>query len=524
MNDQIAAPDRRAGPSAHLDFLTPIARQSGFIIVFALSAIATALTLTYVYSEKYESTTAVSYRVQEVTRFSPQQNAALGSPAPAAPFRVIGQTLQEVLKSDAILRDVVLVLGLDQQRSVSFEGPWYLVWYRKTKEWVKEYGGYAWKLLKYGRIVEDDPVAAAIGQLRNNIKVTNRDSYVFNLQVRDNYPDRAAAIANYLGKVLADWLLEFDRQPGRSRANQLRELLDAKSAVLATRRKEIELLLTSNNLVSVQQETERLTDQLYALRLEESRLASEVAQAEARQASVQSKLSIKRRILGAQGVAPAQPSLPAVAVAPSQASLPAIAVARAQRQLSPAPVAVAGLAATEQAMVVDEFIQPEDFKKLASQGLFDEIEVGSLRAKRTSLQESIGRIAQRLRGLPAIQARLDGLKLSLDALERDFALLNDGYQEAAVRATSPVSEVFVLHPATVPTSPVGPIKVYHVVLAGGLGLLFALGLVYLLDFLNIRILFASRGPAWRAAPAPVPKDPSPIEPAMTNEKDMASNG
>lgn len=517
MNDQIAAPDRRAGPPAgQLDFLAPIVRQSGFIIVFALSAIATALSLTYVYSEKYESTTAVSYRVQEVTRFNPQQNAAMGSPAPAAPFRVIGQTLQEVLKSDAILRDVVLALKLDEERAVSFEGPWYLVWYRRTKEWVKEYGGYAWKLLKYGRIVEEDPVASAIGQLRNNIKVTNRDSYVFNLHVRDNYPDRAAAIANHLGKVLADWLLEFDRQPGRSRADQLRELLDAKAVALAARRREIQSLLTSNNLVSVQQETERLTDQLYALRLEESRLASEVAQAESRQASVQSKLAIKRRILSAP--------VPAVAVAPAQAPLPPIAVARAQQQSVPQPVAVAGLAAAAQALAGDEFIQPEDFKKLASQGLFDEIEVGSLRAKRASLQDSIARITQRLRGLPAIQTRLDGLKLSLDALERDYALLNDGYQEAAVRASSPVSEVFVLHPATVPTSPVGPIKVYHVLLAGGLGLLFALGLVYLLDFLNIRILFASRGPAWRAPPAAVPKDPAPIEPTMTNEKDVASNG
>lgn len=488
-----------------------MARQSGFIIAFALSAIVTALTLTYVYSEKYESTTAISYRVQEVTQYKAQQSAAMGSPAPAAPFKVIGQTLQEVLKSDAILSDVVLALKLHEKRVASYDGPWYQVWYQKTKDWVKEYSGYAWKLLKYGRIVEDEPVALAIGELRSNIKVTNRDSYVFYVQVRDNYPDRAAAIANYLGKVLADWLLEFDRQPGRSRADQLRLLLDGKTAELLTRRKEIELLLTSNNLVSVQQETERLTDQLYTLKLEESRMASEVAQAEARQSSVQSKLAIKRRLLNA----------PAAAVGTPEIALAAPAAAVAQSM--PSPVA-AGLGAVPVPGRSGEFIQPEDFKKLTTQGLFDDIELGSLRAKRASLQVSIGTIAQRLRGLPGIQARLDAMKLSLASLERDYALLNDGYQEAAVRATSPLSEVVLLHAASVPTSPVGPIKVYHVLLAGGLGLLFSLGLVYLLDFLNIRILFASRGPAWRAPPAVVPKDTPPIKPTMDETKDVAQNG
>lgn len=491
--------NRRAGESANTgdpDFLAPLAKQSGFIIVFAVSAIATALALTYVYSEKYESSTAISYRVQEVTRFRAQQNEAMGSPAPAAPFKVIGQTLQEVLKSDAILRDVVVELKLDEKRVSTYDGPWYQVWYRKTRDFAKEYSGYAWKLLKYGRIVEDEPVATAIAELRNNIKVTNRDSYVFNLSVRDNYPDRAAKIADHLGKVLADWLLEFDRQPGRSRADQLRLLLDDKNKAMAQQRKEIESLLTENRVASVPQETERLTDQLYALKLEESRLASELARADARHTSVQSKLSIKQRILNAPVANVNVTGTPGLLTATTSA-----------------PEAADGA----------DFIQPDDFKKLASQGLFDDIDSSSLRAKHKSLVNSIDEINLRLRRLPVVQGRLDAMKLSLASLERDFALLNDGYQEAAVRATSPVSEVIVLHAATIPTSPVGPIKVYYVLLAGGLGLLFALGLVYLLDFLNVRILFASRGPAWRT-PLAAAQEPPPVEEPRVEIKGIAQNG
>lgn len=94
---------------------------------------------------------------------------------------------------------------------------------------IKEYGGYAWMLLKYGRIIKENVTAAAVEELRNNIKVKNRDSYVFHLYVRDKYPERAALITDRLGKILANWLLEFDRQPGRMRQEQLQTLLEEKN-------------------------------------------------------------------------------------------------------------------------------------------------------------------------------------------------------------------------------------------------------------------------------------------------------
>lgn len=438
-------------PAPRREYWKTLAEQRWFIIIFVLSAVATSLALTYIYAEKYESYSMISYRVQEVTRFKAQQNEAMGSPAPQAPFKVIGSTLQEVLKSDAILLEVVKALQLDQ-RETQYTGVWYKVWYAKTKDWVREYAGYAWMLLKYGRIVEESATASAVKELRSNIKLTNRDSYVFQLLVRDKYPDRAARIADYLSQVLAAWLLEFDRLPGRSRVEQLRTLIEEKQEILVQRRNEIQALLNENRIASVQLETERLTENLSALQLEESRLASDIARAQTRQSSVQSKLLVKQRILG-------------------EAGAPAKSV---------------------------EYIPPEDFKKLASQQVFDGMELTSMLAKQASLHKSIDTFTVRLRKLPGIQNRLDSLKLTLASLEREFSLLNDAYQEAAVRATSSVSEVRVLHPAIVPSGPVSPIKIYHVLLAGSLGLLLAVGLVYLLSFLGIHLLFTPVGGNWRA--------------------------
>lgn len=429
----------------------PLVRQRWFIAVFVLSAMATALLLTYVYSEKYESSTAISYRVQEVTRFKAQQSEAMGSPAPQAPFKVIGQTLQEVLRSDAILGDVVAALHLDEKLPPP-EGTPFKVWYEQTKQRIRDAGRDVWMLLKFGRIVKEDPTMRAIQDLRDNLKVSNRDSYVFQLDVRDRYPDRAARIADHLAQVLAAWLLEFDRQPGRSRADQLKALLDEKESTMRQLRKEIEFLLTENQVASVPLEIERLTVNLSTLQLEASRLDGDIAQVQQRQLSVDSKLAAKERILADSGAATGKPE-------------PATPVER---------------------------IAPDDFRKLASQKVFEGVELSSLLAKRAALQTSIDSISTRLRKLPGIQNRLDALKLSLASTEREFAMLNDGYQEASVRATSPVSEVRVLHPAVVPTGPVAPIKVYHVLLAGALALLFATGLVYLLAFLGIGILFPSR--------------------------------
>lgn len=457
-----AAPEARGQPDL---WWRVLAEQRGFIIVFVLSAVLTALALTYVLSEKYEASADISYRVQEVTRFKAQQSESLGSPAPQAPFKVIGSTLQEVLRSDAILRDVVLAMKLHVPEPVLRGGPWYRQWYVAAKEWVKEVGGQAWSLMKYGRIVEDDPVDAAVEELRTSIRVTNRDSYVFQLAVRDRNPERAARVVDHLSGVLANWLLEADRRPGRDRADQLRVLLDQKGEELARRRRDIEALLNDNRVLSVQQDGAQFTEQMFSLQTEVLRLNSEIARARARLAQVEAKLELKRRLL-------------------AQLAQPA--------------------GSTSAAPPPGESIAPEDFKKLASEQVFQELELKSLVAKRDTLQESVEKIADRLRRMPGVQRRFDTLKMELDAIEREFTLINDGYQEASVRATTPVSEVRVLHAARVPARPVSPIKIYHVLLAAGLGLPLAIGLVYMLDFLGMVPLLAPRRRAVPVSPPPPP--------------------
>ena len=134
-------------------------------------------------------------------------------------------------------------------------------------------------------------------------------------------------------------------------------------------------------------------------------------------------------------------------------------------------------------------IQPSDFKRLESERVFLEIELSGLTAKYDSVKEAIAEIEVQRQVLPGLEKRLATLETRLEIAKRDMVQFTDAYQEAVVQATAAESEAEVLHPATIPSHPVAPIKVYHVGLAGFLAFVIAVGLIYLLTFAEIYILF-----------------------------------
>ena len=85
------------------------------IIVFCVSAILSSLAQTYIFSEKFLTVTTIQYKPQEITRLRAQDTRAFGAPLPTIPFKIINQNMQEIATSEAILRPVVIELGLDQE-------------------------------------------------------------------------------------------------------------------------------------------------------------------------------------------------------------------------------------------------------------------------------------------------------------------------------------------------------------------------------------------------------------------------
>ena len=199
---------------------------AALILTFCASATFTSLLLTYVFSEKYKAYTTVLYRPQTAVTFRPKTQAALGFPPPLVPLETIGNTVEQVAKSDAALEQIVRTLALDQERPRPPESLFgYL--FRTTKDTAKEWGGKAWQILKHGRIIEKDSFAGAMADLNKNLTVKRgTKTYTFRLEVVDKSPQLAAIIVDTAAEVLSGSL----REENTRAASQERERIAVRLA------------------------------------------------------------------------------------------------------------------------------------------------------------------------------------------------------------------------------------------------------------------------------------------------------
>ncbi len=440
----------------HWEYLSPMRRHLSFIVVFILSAMACALALTYIYSEKYEATVTLVFTPGEVTRLQYRGNdsQALGAPTPITEFKVVGKTLEQLAQSEGLLREVVAKLDLDAEEDKVYEGPWYIRYYEMFKDYGKEYATKAWSFLKYGRIPDEDPTVEAVKTLAGDVNVMSEDSYVFRVTVRDKHPQRVAAIADTLTVELVKRANETNRAAARSRMHELESLSVQKLQQIASYQDRINGLLKEYRVSSAAQEMSEGLQKLYDLKAEQVRLVASIQAEERRLKALEAR------------------------------------VARAEK------------ASAQGRRQGDERLQAEDMKRIISDRIFSEIELDGLRAQNASLTKAIAEIDARMKQLPHVKLEIDQLQADLDRANREYELIGIALSELEVGSSEAISELLIQHPATVPTAPVTPIKVYHVGLAGGLGACIAIGLVYLFTFFNVRLFVPSKGVKGRRGQQP----------------------
>ncbi len=410
-----------------------ILQQRGFVFVFVISAMLSALFFSYFFSEKYEAGIQVYYRPIETSLMRFKETQAFGSPVPASSFKIIVQTLRDLSKSEAILVPVIEELHLDQPITPTYE-TWYKRYFYKAKHFIKETGSKLWTILKYGRLMEEDPTAKALEELRENIRVVEtKESYVYILAVKDKFPDRAAAIVDALGGEIVKWLKQQGTGLASERISQLRDQLAAKEREIDTLRTKKERILKDGGIVSITEEYSSGVQSLYELETEKVRLEAEIENYRAR------------------------------------------------------------LAAYKEQLTKGRGIKPEDFRNLESKAIFDKVSLKGLRSRLDSLRSSISGLQQKLTATLEAEKVVENINMKLNAEMREYIHLKDMYVENNAQLINSASEIKIMHPALIPTKPVQPIKIYYVGLSGLLALFVASGLVYVLAFFNIRMFFASRG-------------------------------
>jgi uncharacterized protein involved in exopolysaccharide biosynthesis len=111
----------------------------------------------------------------------------------------------------------------------------------------------------------------------------------------------------------------------------------------------------------------------------------------------------------------------------------------------------------------------------------------ALVARIGALSATIDRYQKQATALSGNQSEEQQIALEVGLLEDNYKMLVKSYEEARIAAAQALSEIRVLHPAIRPRYPDGPVKLYY---AGGgalTGLLLALGIVLLIDYMDHRV-------------------------------------
>lgn len=423
-----------------------------------------ALAITYVYDEKYEAQVTLMLKPSEVMRLKQHQNdnEALGVSLPEdTEFKVISQTLTDLVQSDPILRHITIKLHLDAPDPRDYSAdPFYERWYYETRDWFSDTGTDLWSILKYGRVINQNLTDKEVKKLHDDVSIDSEDSYVFVLKVRDKGEHRVGTIANEIAHDVVARQIENAQGPAALRSTQLRDRLARKAQEIDTDERSISDLLDNAHTASVQEELDK-DETIYAgLKSQLLSVRADISQAQATIAGYNEKLSNvgTRSELGQQS------------------------------------------------------LSADDYRKMVSERLASEISLQGLRDKAASLNYSMDQLHERMQRLPQLQVEYDRLDNDRSRAQHDYIQINDALQEQILQERSGVTGLIIAGPATSGDMPKTPIKIYHVGLAGLLGLLVALGIAFVFGYFEIELFMDPRIPEERNPP----RQGAPVRPRMTN--------
>ena len=291
MADFSATGDDPASRLSGRESLRPLREHRAFIAVFVLSAMLSALALTYLYSERYRADATIFFKPSDITEMNAHGEEALGSRLPVPTQKNLTQTITQLATSDVVLGRVVADLRLDLPKRRDTSGPWYRHYYKELKYTIEDYADDIWKVLKYGEII-NDPVASAVYRLYKLVKITNDDSYVYTVAVTADTPAEAAQRTDHLVTVLTQLLQRDDRVAFEHRTAELVRLRDQKAHEIESLEAALQNLLATNRVVSLDEELKSVTERLSRLRQQWADTQADLDQSDARVAASAERLRV----------------------------------------------------------------------------------------------------------------------------------------------------------------------------------------------------------------------------------------
>jgi capsular exopolysaccharide synthesis family protein len=477
-------------------FLQIVSRYRFFIGIMCLSAVVTAVLLTYVVSEKYVSSASILIRPQKSLNFVPRREEILSFPIGYyTPIETASKTYSQIIKERTIAERVVKILGLHRYQETYGTGLKYL--WNKTKIKVKKSIAKLWNLLKYGRVFEEDHFNGTVSKVMGSLSVKpTKETYLFKVEADWVSPEMAAAIANTAAEVFMEYLQELSYGENRNARDIAVKRLKESEKKLNESRAALINFKKKNNIVSLKKEMELQLELLS--RLEDSResIITKITGLEARKKSLIKKISeLQKFSMSTTKVT----KNPLVRELQSQLAKNEVRLAGLRKRYTPEHREIQALLAenekirekmksespelkSEEMMSVDPI-----YRNLSSELTSIETDLNSLMAEKERIEAAIRDKKRQVDQIPSIEAELRRLELAVSLNEETHKLLTKEYDELQISSTDTMPQIQIIQRAVTPLYPSRPIKVYHAGLAGLLSLLTGIGISLILENLNMTI-------------------------------------
>lgn len=466
------------------------------ITVLCIAASLTALSLTYILSEKYSATVLVLIRVtneESVLEKVRGFKETGGYPITHTTPDTLNATYSEIIKSWAVAERIVESIGYENLQ----EKPPANVLKRilkSIKTSAKTLVIKTWDILRYGRLEEEDPVQSAIAKVQRGLSAeTIKNTYLLRIRARTNNPEISALIANLAAEVF----IEYSKQAGgveataeeafiderlnitKDELTQTREameefkrqegitLLDVQATSLLKAMHDVKARLKDTGAVIQTLQREREEIEIQIKKIEQNQKSTVTVTKNPVLMGLRTKLA-DMEISRSELLAEYMPEHPKVRSIETM-------IQETKKKISEENERIIGSEVSQINPVYQSLIQKRT--------LID-TRIPSLGAKEAALEGILLEYEDELAKIPDKDKEMSRFELNTQIEQAAYSHLSLLHEDARIKAAKALSDIRVVHEAIPPTYPEGPIKVYYVGIAFIMSVIVGVGLAFFLEYTN----------------------------------------
>ncbi len=184
---------------------------------------------------KYEASAVVLVRPHEQVKIGPAGSGKEVLDFPVAQTPVVesaSKTYIQIIQSPELIGKVVRELGLDHEQTSPVDQDATLLGrftasVNRIFEGVKPYIKNTLSIMRYGKVVEDNPFDKAVGRIGRGLTLkAYEDTYVFEIKYSDADPQVAAGVANTIARLFIQFMEDMRSSEAQASANRLESQLD----------------------------------------------------------------------------------------------------------------------------------------------------------------------------------------------------------------------------------------------------------------------------------------------------------